>query len=249
MPDHDSCQNTWYDHTRQYKNMELNSKTEIAGNIVSAMIMNYISLFKKNLSMDTEPLISELQTCIQKISETTSLSKILFYKKTAKEIIFKIINRSISVSWFHSYSRKKRNPDPLNCLINCGCYLLFTHCQTTIRSKGLHPGLGFLHSNNTNTALVCDLMEPFYFRVTGLILRMIQQEKITKKLFIKSNSEWQLTPDGMGNFARAFEEELLSIKAGDRGSLKNLIGTQVLCVYDWVKTRNSLRIYTRERVR
>ena len=55
----------------------MNSKTEIAGKIVFAMINNYISLFREKPCEDAGDLISELYSYTQKVSNASSLSKII----------------------------------------------------------------------------------------------------------------------------------------------------------------------------
>ncbi|MBN2535486.1 MAG: CRISPR-associated endonuclease Cas1 [Spirochaetales bacterium] len=233
-------------HLERYRSLKESELLDIEKRIVTAKIENYLSFFHTRFIKENKSYASGFTDIIEKLGMAGSRDEIFGYEGAAGRIIFQLVNENIHIPFFTSGKRQRKNPDPLNSLINFGSYLLFTHCNALVRSAGLNPYLGFLHdAGDDYESLVCDLMEPFRFRVTRMILRVINRKQIKENSFInKDGSSW-LKHDAVKIFIQAFEGELLAAIKDDPGDGKTLLKAQVLSVLNWVKTGSMIRIYRR----
>jgi CRISPR-associated endonuclease Cas1 len=238
-------------HLERYRTLEEKEMLEISRRIVLSKLENDYSLFHTRFKKENRPLLTGLKEIVEKCIGANSRDELFGYEGAGGRIIFKLINENIHIPFFISQKRQRKNPDPLNSLINFGSYLLFTHCNALVRSAGLNPYLGFLHdAGDDYESLVCDLMEPFRFRITRMILRVINRKQIKESSFINRGNSFWLHREAAKNFIQAFEGELLSTLKDDPGDGKSLLKAQVLSVLNWVKTgsmsRGMIRIYRRE---
>ena len=91
-------------------------------------------------------------------------------------------------------------PDRWNALLDSLYSLLFTRLNVLVRGAGLDPYLGFLHSPKDDyESLVCDLHEPFRFRMDRLALKLLHLRQVTAESFAQDGTgSWRLTPDAYG---------------------------------------------------
>ena len=88
----------------------------------------------------------------------------------AARLVFPLLNRRTAAPGFESKGRVPRaKPDRWNTLLDALYSLLFTRLNVLLRCANLDPYLGFLHSPKDDyESLVCDLIEPFRFRMDRL---------------------------------------------------------------------------------
>jgi len=79
-----------------------------------------------------------------------------------------------------------------------------------LRSAGLNPFLGFLHSPGGRfESLVCDLQEPFRARVERLAVRMVNWGILqAKEAVLQGDNRWSWTAEGWKSVVLEFETEL-----------------------------------------
>jgi CRISPR-associated endonuclease Cas1 len=192
-------------------------------------------------------LFQELRDIMEKLEAAQTIPRIFGFEGAGSKIIFKLTRLLFKNPVFRSNKRERKNPDPFNSLYNFGSCLLFTRCNALVRAMGLNPYLGFLHSKDDSyESLVCDIMEPFRFRVTRLIMRLVNRKEITENHFTRTESGWRLKNYAVKEFIQAFEGELLFTIKGDPGNCINLIKAQVLSIFNWIKNGSSIKIYTIE---
>lgn len=141
-----------------------------------------------------------------RIHRTTSLKDLHRILKTAEKELYRALNQSIDNPYFHIKKPGRKFPAPINSLLNLGNDLLFSRLNTLIRTMGLNPYLGFLHSpNETQESLVLDLRELLSPTLQAFIIQLLNSNQITEEHFIKSTKGYYLTRPGAHIFLTQFE--------------------------------------------
>jgi CRISPR-associated protein Cas1 len=79
--------------------------------------------------------------------------------------------------------------DWVNCMLNYGYSLLEVDCLRAINSVGLDAHIGFLHEAQPGkNSLAYDMQEPFRFLIDLAIIDLIENDKMEKKDFIRTDS-------------------------------------------------------------
>ncbi|MGA2913118.1 MAG: CRISPR-associated endonuclease Cas1 [Methanoregula sp.] len=79
--------------------------------------------------------------------------------------------------------------DWVNCMLNYGYSLLEAECLRAINSAGLDAHIGFLHEANPGkNSLAYDMQEPFRFIIDLAIIDLIENDKMEKKDFVRTES-------------------------------------------------------------
>jgi CRISPR-associated protein Cas1 len=111
-------------------------------------------------------------------------------------------------------ARVRRPPrDPVNLLLSFGYTLLVYAAQAAVRTVGLDPFIGFLHSTEySKPSLALDIMEEFRpVIVDSIVLRVINSRILTEKDFEKA-SDYEgmvrLTPEAIKTFLHHYEERM-----------------------------------------
>ena len=113
-----------------------------------------------------------------------------------------------------------------------------------LRSQGLNPYLGFLHSHKDRyESLVCDFQEPFRCRMDRMVVKLINRKVIKKDDFHRTHRGYKLEGAAVGRFLEAFERELSIQLRGDGGTLKQLLVAQVRIFLHWVNGQGELYFY------
>ncbi len=125
--------------------------------------------------------------------------------------LFRAVN-SLCVDPFWRSERRlpHERRDAWNALLDTISFLLFTRLNFLLRSAGLNPFLGFLHSPGGRfESLVCDLQEPFRARVERLAVRMVNWGILqAKEAVLQGDNRWSWTAEGWKSVVLEFETEL-----------------------------------------
>lgn len=111
-------------------------------------------------------------------------------------------------------SRVKRPPrDPVNSLLSFGYTLLVYGVQAAVRTVGLDPFLGFLHSTEySKPSLALDIMEEFRpIIVDSVVLRIVNMGVLTAGDFEKAEDPdgmVRLKPEAIKTFLQYYEERV-----------------------------------------
>jgi hypothetical protein len=129
--------------------------------------------------------------------------------------------------------------------------MLFTRLNVLLRSRGLNPYLGFLHSHKDYyESLVTDLQEPFRARMDRLVVKLINLKVIKRTDFVvddKTGGYRLNSDDAVPRFLEAFERECAVRMRGDGGTLKQLMVAQVQVLLSWVEEKGELFFYQTHR--
>src|SRR5208337_4404075 len=146
----------------------------IAKEFAAGKIRNYISLFKQRYSSGMNHLINRLDRGVSDIQAAANVDEVRGFEGAIAKEVYGMLNDLIDDDTFHIKTRERKNPDRINSLINFGHYLLFSRINATLRSVGLNPYLGFLHSSeNDYESLACDIEELFRARIDRFLIRMV----------------------------------------------------------------------------
>ena len=111
-------------------------------------------------------------------------------------------------------ARVRRPPrDPVNSLLSFGYTLLVYGVQAAIRTVGLDPFLGFLHTiEYSKPSLALDMMEEFRpIIVDSVVLRVVNNNILTAKDFEKTEERGgmiRLTQEAIKSFLHHYEERV-----------------------------------------
>ena len=228
-------------HENKYANLSEADRISFAREIVLRKIENYIHLFYQKYSPDLKQVIKELKEIIKKLEFSTDLNEIRGLEGLASRKVYSNINHLINNKEFHIQKRQRRPPDRINSLLNFGSYLLYSRINALVRSAGLNPYLGFLHSPSDDyESLVSDIVDIFRPRLERFIIKLINLKIIDENDFEEKNGGFYLNRNGKHKFLSYFEKELNLKQDATKLSFKEQIALQIKIIKDWVTKNNSL---------
>jgi len=231
-PDSKEYYRITYEHNRQFNLLSETEKLGFAKEFATGKLRNYISLFRQRYTQKTGQFIHELERIITQINQAASVNAIRGHEGNAAKKTYQQLNNLIDNDHFHIKKRERKNPDPINSLLNFGYYMLFTRVNAAVRALGLNPYLGFLHNPEDNyESLVCDIEELFRARIDRFIVRLLNLKIITLVDFEKRKNGQRLTRNGIKKFLAQFETEMERTNKANPLSLKESIYIQA----SWVK--------------
>lgn len=231
-PDSKEYYRITYEHNRQFNLLSETEKLGFAKEFATGKLRNYISLFRQRYTQKTGQFIHELERVITQINQAATVDSIRGHEGSAAKKTYKQLNNLIDNGHFHIRKRERKNPDPINSLLNFGYYMLFTRVNAAVRALGLNPYLGFLHNSEDNyESLVCDIEELFRARIDRFLIRLINLKIITLADFEKRKNGQRLTRNGIKKFLAQFETEMERTNKANPLSLKESIYIQA----SWVK--------------
>lgn len=233
-------------HARRHGELEANQVSMLAAQIVTAKIHNYLAWFKERWPSESRDLVHHLETAIASLVKANEVRRIRGYEGDAAKHIFKFVNRLCVDSAFHCKGRQQRKrEDPYNSLLDFAYSLLFTRLNVLLRSQGLNPYLGLLHSHKDHfESLVCDLQEPFRCRIDRFVIKTVNRKIISHDDFdLNQYGKLWMNHGAVGRFLEAFEREMATRLAGDDGTMKQLLMAQVRSVKDWAENNGNLVIF------
>ncbi|WP_462327265.1 CRISPR-associated endonuclease Cas1 [Desulfobaculum sp.] len=191
-----------------------------------------------------------LADVLQRVRNAQGVAELRGYEGEGARLCFSLIQSLVSDARSEGgFASRKREPkakaDRWNTLLDCLYMQLFARLNLLVRAQGLNPYLGFLHSHKDNfESLVCDLQEPFRFRMDRLALRMVNKQEIRRDDFECSKAgRHRLTRRGFAKVVEAFERERCVQMALDDHTLGDLLAAQVGAVKRWVSGAG-LEVYT-----
>lgn len=109
--------------------------------------------------------------------------------------------------------QRRPPPDPVNSLLSFGYTLLVYGVQAAIRTVGMDPFIGFLHSTEySKPSLALDLMEEFRpIIVDSVVLRVVNNRILKEEDFEPSAERGgmvRLTPEAIRTFIHHYEERV-----------------------------------------
>jgi CRISPR-associated endonuclease Cas1/group II intron reverse transcriptase/maturase len=243
-PDSQAYHTLSYQHGDRYYALTPTERLAIAQAIVDAKLHNYQTLFRKRYIPGTSELLGQLQACRAQLSAVSDLDSLRGLEGRAARLIYRHLNQLIHEPAFHLHERVRRPPDPINSLLNLGYYLLFSRLNALLRSAGLNPYLGFLHSPHDRfESLVADLQEPFRAMIDRIVLKLINLRIITPADFETSERGAYLTREARKRFLEHYERELCRPYPPRQLPLHEYMYHQVQILKQWVVQGTSLTFY------
>ena len=233
-----------HDHARRYYTLSDTETLCIAKDIAAGKIANYISLFRQRYEAGLNNFIHELERIIGRIHQSADVNQVRGHEGSAAKKVYVRLNDLIENPDFHIKKRGRNEPDKINALLNFGYYLLFSRLNATVRSAGLNPYLGFLHSPHDNyESLVCDIEELFRSRIDRLIIKMINLNMLRDTHFIEKEKRIVLTGEGIRLYIHQFEAELERKNSKNELSLKENIHLQVQVMKRYLLENKTFSLY------
>ena len=232
------------EHARRYEQLSATEVLCVAKEFAAGKIAGYRTLFRQRYLRQQNLFIHELDGYIARIHEAGDIQQVRGLEGLCARLVYPKLNLLINEPLFHIKSRERKQPDPINSLLNFGYYLLFSRLNATVRSAGLNPYLGFLHSPNDDyESLVCDIEELFRARIDRFIIRLLNLKIITHEDFTEGERGFRLNRDAVKKFLAHFEAELDRKPKGQGLPLKDHFYVQVSVFKRWLLENRSLTFY------
>lgn len=233
-------------HCTRFEALGEDEKAAVSKRIVTSKIGNYLTWLGSRYGDASGNLRHQLETIMASLAKAESIPRIMGYEGEGASLLFRFTNAKISDPDFYSPRRlPHRKGDLYNSLLDFAYFLLFTRINVLLRSRGLNPYLGFLHSHKDHyESLVSDLQEPFRCRMDRMVVKLINLKVIKKTDFTKdSGGGCRLVHDAVGRFLEAFERECAVRMRGDGGTLIQLLVAQVQVLLNWAEGKGDLFFY------
>jgi len=232
------------EHGRKYQELSDTEVLCIAKEFAAGKIAGYRALFSQRYVKEQNIFIKELEHYIQRMQQADGINQLRGLEGICTRKIYPRLNYLINDPLFHIKTRERKSPDRINSLLNFGYYLLFSRLNAIVRSTGLNPYLGFLHSPNDDyESLVCDIEELFRARVDRFIIRLVNLKIITPEDFTESERGFYLSRDAAKKYLAQFEAELDKKPKTKDLTLKEHFYVQVNVIKKWLLENGSLTFY------
>ena len=228
-------------HAYKYARLSEAALSSLAKEIATVKINNYLHLFKQKYEPELRSLFKNLRDIIKRLETSVEINEIRGLEGLAARHIYSSINILINNEAFHLSKRQRHPPDRINSLLNFGAYLLYSRINALIRSAGLNPYLGFLHSPSDDyESLVSDIVDIFRPRLERFVIRLINLKIIDETSFESKEGAFYLGKEGKHRFLSHFENELNAKSSPEKLSFKEQLSLQVKIIKDWVLKDSSL---------
>lgn len=154
-----------------------------------------------------------LQVCLERLEKAADLDTIRGLEGQGSALYYMAF-KNLLQSDLGFAARTRRPPtDPVNSLLSFGYTVLTYAMQAAVRTVGLDPFLGFLHSvEYSRPSLVLDLIEEFRaIIVDSVVLRTINTRSMGTDDFRQEGRAVLLTQEGMKKFLAHFEERIQTL--------------------------------------
>lgn len=228
-------------HVAKYFSLSGAELISLAREVALSKIDGYLYLFNQRYSGEVKSVVKKLRSIARQLEVSADLNEIRGLEGLASRQVYAGFNLIITNTAFHLEKRLRKPPDRINSLLNFGSYLLYSRINALVRSAGLNPYLGFLHSPADDyESLVSDIVDIFRPQMERLIIKLINLKIIDEKDFEPSDQGFYLNKDGKHRFLSYFENELNQKKDAEKLSLKERMTLQVKIIKDWVIKDGSL---------
>ncbi|MCX7689037.1 MAG: CRISPR-associated endonuclease Cas1 [Fimbriimonadales bacterium] len=243
-PDSQAYHSLSYQHGARYDSLAPAERLAIAQAIVDAKLQNYLTLFRRRYVRGAAHTLHQLEAYRAQVGPAGDLDALRGIEGRAARLIYTHLNTLIHEPAFHLKGRIRRPPDPINSLLNLSYYLLFSRLNALLRSMGLNPYLGFLHSPHDRfESLVADLQEPFRALMDRIVVKVVNLRIITPDDFETSERGAYLTREARKRFLEHYERELCRPYPPNDLPLHEHLYQQALAVKRWVTEGASLTFY------
>jgi CRISPR-associated protein Cas1 len=195
----------------QQRSAAVNGRLDLAQEFVSAKISNQATLLRRN--GQTPDVIPRLRELAQKAMAAASVTELFGVEGEAGKLYFDSFGSMIKTpGWDFRVRQRRPAKDSVNAALNYAYALLVADCIVAIRSCGLDPHAGFLHSSNRNKpALALDLCEEFRAPVAdSCVLRAINNHELTASDFSSRLESTSLRDTGRKKLTAAYEQRMIS---------------------------------------
>ena len=246
-PDQKSYYDLSYQQARRYGNLSEGERLSIGREFAAGKLRNYKGMFEQKYVKGMHTFLKDLDKAVERMYKAGSLNEIRGLEGAATRKIYKNLNELINHDAFHIRKRKRRPSDRINSLLNFGYYLLFSRINATLRSVGLNPYLGFLHSpENRYESLATDIQELFRCHIDRFITKIINLKIIQEDDFRPTDRGMYLKNEKAKVFLNRFEEEMARKprkKEAPVYSLTEHLYAQVYVCKEWALNNDSFTFY------
>lgn len=196
--------------------------------------------------------VERLERLLVEIGKAASAESLRGLEGSAARITFRWVNRRVRVPEFTSAGRlPRKKPDRWNALLDFAYSQLFARLNVLVRTRGLNPWLGFLHSAEAPfESLVCDLQEPFRVRCDRWALRLVNKRQVKPEDFERDLARrWRPKREVWPSLVDLWGQELDRCQGSDAGTWEQLLHAQVEAVREWAEGASQLRVYRSTRNR
>jgi len=129
-------------------------------------------------------VIQELKDLESKCGQTDKIATMRGYEGRAAATYFQAFSHSVLPKWNFQGRVKHPPTDPINAMLSLGYSCLYHHITTALQICALNPAVGWYHEPRANyMALACDVQEEFRYLVDGLVLYLLNRNKVTPEDF------------------------------------------------------------------
>jgi CRISPR-associated protein Cas1 len=165
---------------------------------------------RKNGSDDVRSAATALQGVLNRLDAVSTLDELRGMEGSAAARYFSVWPELVGGEWRFEGRRRQPPPDPVNSLLSFGYTLLFYNTYSMVRSRGLHPHVGFYHTlRQGHPSLVSDLMEEFRAPVVdATVLTLLHRRQVTPEDFRRPTdpeTPCLLTDEARKRVTRTFE--------------------------------------------
>ncbi len=257
-PDSRSYFQLLVEHSNRHAALSEQEQLARAIEISTAKIENYLVWFQGRREAEIQELRSKLDQAVIGLSRCEHINQVMGHEGAAAKLIFRAVNSLVREEEGERFFPAKVRichcrADPYNSLLDFASFLLFCKINVLVRTRGLNPYLGILHSHKDNyESLVADIQEMFRCRMDRMVLRMLNLRIIQAKDF-EGGAETDLSHDNQGGprlnrqasgrFIEYFERELSLRLTNEPGTLKQLLVAQVGVIARWARDNQPLIWY------
>ena len=194
-------------------------KLSVAIEMIKGKLMNQRTFLqryeRKGEHPALEAVIDDLEALVRRIDRVADIGSLLGLEGHASTLYFSAFKGLLKQDLGFA-TRVKRPPrDPVNSLLSLGYTLLVYDAQAAVRTVGLDPFLGFLHSAEySKPSLALDLIEEFRTVVVdSVVLRLVNNNVMKAEDFAKESEKGgmvRLKQEALKTFIGHYEERVLT---------------------------------------
>jgi CRISPR-associated protein Cas1 len=177
------------------------------------MLMRYL---RQGAGEDVSEAVEGLRRNIEKLSQVSDISSLQGIEGYSSTLYYNAFKSLLKYD-LGFRARVRRPPrDPVNSLLSFGYTLLVYAAQAAVRTVGLDPFIGFLHTTEySKPSLALDIMEEFRpLIVDSVVLRMVNNRIIQEGDFEQASDREgmvRIKPEGIKVFLQQYEERMQTV--------------------------------------
>lgn len=192
-------------------------KLSVVKQIIKGKITNQTTFLqryqRKKNDATLAAIVANLKNTAIKVEKAEDIGSLMGIEGYASTVYFNAFKSLLKQDLGFTGRRKRPPPDPVNSLLSLGYTLLVYDAQAAIRTVGLDPFLGFLHSvEYSKPSLALDLIEEFRtIIVDSTVLRLINNKILTETDFSRESDNSgmiRLKQESIKTFIKFYEERV-----------------------------------------